>query len=243
MFPSYISFTRFFVNNGVSIRFWKDLWWRDQSLSLVFPKLFSIAKNKEAMVLEVFSPSPIGLSWNIDFSRDLYEWEANMFGILSHMLKNVLISPSFLDKKIWVLNSSGIFSSKSMFISLLPSSTFDQVFAFGRVWRPSIPPRVKAFSWTAVWTVSTQWTICSGEGRLCSFPWIRASYAKKDQESVNHLFIHCSFSYRIWQYFLANLNFSWVMPRQLIDLFHFWRFPGVRERAKIFWGCLIHAML
>jgi len=76
-------------------------------------------KNKNATVSEVISISPSSLSWNIDFVQDLYDWEVDMFGNLTQLLKDVFISQSFLDKKIWIPNSSGIFSTKSLFISPL----------------------------------------------------------------------------------------------------------------------------
>lgn len=107
------------------------------------------------MVSDVPSLFPIGLSWNIDFSQVLYDWEVDMFGNFSHLLKDVFISPSFSDKKIWVLNSLGNFSSKSMFFFLLPSTSLSPMFPVGRVWKPPIPPRVKNSHGQWFLTVST----------------------------------------------------------------------------------------
>lgn len=34
--------TRFLLENGLRIRFWKDLWWGDTTLALVFPKVQNV---------------------------------------------------------------------------------------------------------------------------------------------------------------------------------------------------------
>lgn len=116
LFPSFVLHVRFSVGNGTSIRFWRDLWWGEQSLSLSFRSLFCLLIYKEAKVSDVISSSPSSLSWNIQFSHDLYDWEVDMVGDLMSLLKEVFLSQSFLDQRIWTLESSGKFSSKSLFL-------------------------------------------------------------------------------------------------------------------------------
>ena len=48
--------TMFSVGNGRRVRFWKDCWCGEEPLSLSFPSLFSLAVNKEALVLDVWDP-------------------------------------------------------------------------------------------------------------------------------------------------------------------------------------------
>ena len=36
--------TRFVAGDGSRIRFWEDLWWRDQPLCVQFPSLFTVTK-------------------------------------------------------------------------------------------------------------------------------------------------------------------------------------------------------
>ena len=37
----------FIVGNGRKVRFWKDLWYEDQTLKEVFPNLFLLVVNKD----------------------------------------------------------------------------------------------------------------------------------------------------------------------------------------------------
>lgn len=66
---------------------------------------------------------------------------------------------------------------------------------------------------------------------------------KKNGELVSHLFIHCIFARDIWAYFLGWVNWVWVMPKDVKDLFHQWNGPGFGASGKMFWSCLIHAVL
>ena len=41
-----------------------------------------------------------------------------------------------------------------------------------------------------------------------------------DEESVDHLLVHCKQSKALWSAILEEFNYSWVMPQSLPDLFH-----------------------
>ena len=55
---------------------------------------------------------------------------------------------------------------------------------------------------------------------------------KKDEEQTNHLFIHYPFASEVWYYFISKSNVSWVMPKDMVDLFFSWKIPGYGKRAK-----------
>ena len=54
---------------GSKIRFWHDLWCKDQPLKAVFPKVFSIAHNKKALVAEHVQFIDDTLQRNITFTN------------------------------------------------------------------------------------------------------------------------------------------------------------------------------
>lgn len=66
---------------------------------------------------------------------------------------------------------------------------------------------------------------------------------KNAGESLNHLFLKCTFSRAVWSYFLGNLNIAWVMPREVVDLFGSWVINGLGERRRGLWRCLCHAVI
>lgn len=76
LYSLFLPFTKFAIGNGLSIKFWKDFWWGEATLTSLYPRLFSISTRKEAAIAEILLNSPNGLSWNLIFSRELYDWEA-----------------------------------------------------------------------------------------------------------------------------------------------------------------------
>ena len=69
----------FLVGNGGMVKFWKDKWCGDNSLSVSFPSLFALADSKEGWVEDVWNPSieKVGWGWNPYFSKPFYNWEVD----------------------------------------------------------------------------------------------------------------------------------------------------------------------
>lgn len=40
----------------------------------------------------------------------------------------------------------------------------------------------------------------------------------QDAKSINHIFIHCSFAFEVWEFFLNEVGLDWVFPKELIML-------------------------
>jgi hypothetical protein len=58
----------FMVGDGSPIRFWHDVCCREAALKSIFPDLYSIAHDKEAMVLDYLDSSGISFHWNPRFT-------------------------------------------------------------------------------------------------------------------------------------------------------------------------------
>jgi hypothetical protein len=50
----------------------------------------------------------------------------------------------------------------------------------------------------------------------------RCCMCKRDGESVGYLLLHGEVACAIWNVFLSRFELSWVMPRQVFDLYACW---------------------
>jgi hypothetical protein len=47
----------------------------------------------------------------------------------------------------------------------------------------------------------------------------RCYICKRDEESVDHILLHCVAVVILWNIFFNHFGLSWVMPRRVIDMF------------------------
>ncbi|XP_026437105.1 uncharacterized protein LOC113335200 [Papaver somniferum] len=48
-------------------------------------------------------------------------------------------------------------------------------------------------------------------------------FCDNNEESVEHLFLHCPFIWKIWEHFLQQLGFAWMHPTTIIDFLWKWK--------------------
>lgn len=154
----------------------------------------------------------------------------------------------FLQDQPWIkgfgsLSHLKLFPLKSFFRALSNSPNIETTFLHRLVWKQAVPPRVKAFSWTAaVHRINTMDMLQKRRPFIQLSPqW--CSLCKKDGESVHHIFLHCSFTYEVQAYFISRMGINWVIPREVSKLFHSWGTYEVNDRSKQFGEVILHAII
>jgi hypothetical protein len=69
---------RFKVGVGSKVHLWHDIWFGDQPLKYAFPPLFSIARYKEAWVMDNFIWRNGSVEWDVIFVRSIQDWELDV---------------------------------------------------------------------------------------------------------------------------------------------------------------------
>ena len=103
---------RLVVESEHRIRFWEDLWWGEQPLSLQFASLNTVNLAKNLIILEVLGRS-YPSSWNHNFCCNLTELEIELIERLMFSLNVVQLSSSTMDSRGWCLSLIGSFSVTS----------------------------------------------------------------------------------------------------------------------------------
>ena len=160
-------------------------------------------------------------SWDVSLRRVLRPFEEAEFGSLKNLLSNVFFCRDVVDSRIWMPCSSGAFSCKSFYKELegFPSINASASLA----WLGLAPPRVEAFMWLALsGKVSTADNLRRRGLTSMAISDICVLCGKVN-ETVDHLFVHCEFSYSLWCRFLARCGVLWSLPRSLVGLVEAWR--------------------
>ncbi|KAB2635258.1 hypothetical protein D8674_025792 [Pyrus ussuriensis x Pyrus communis] len=190
---SFLQCCKFEVGNGERVRCWEDGWLEGGPLKEQFPRLFLLSRMHNQNIASFVDLSINSLSWNFDFRRNLNEVEIEEAARLLQKVENVRFN-------------NGI-------VQHFPPSS--------QIWKSKVPPKVKVLVWlVAIGSLNTCDQIQRRSPFICISPhW--CSLCKAKEESVNHIFLHCSYTIQLCTNFEAL---------------------GIGRKAKALWGCLVLAV-
>ena len=210
---------QFVVGLGNRVRFWQDGWCGDQPFQLAFPRLYSIALDKEASVEASLSRQGAEdrRIWDVRLIRDLNEWEMDEGLHFLRMLGANTPPLDVGDRMRWKLKPNGEFDTWSYYNKLWDPPSI--VFPWKGIWRVKAPRQVSFFIWCVVWN-----KILMGNNlrlrKLVLVDW--CIMCRHCGETVDHLLLHCEMAHRLWCFALNSFGLSWVIPRLIPNLLFGW---------------------
>lgn len=121
---------------------------------------------------------------------------------------SVTLNTRLDDKLCWGLNNDKLYTVKSYYQHLMLPAR-QRVYNFPRmiIWKSKAPPRVQFFCWEVCWgRILTLDNLASRGFPLPN----RCILCKSKAKTIDHLLLHCSWSYMIWSNFYLYLGLSWV---------------------------------
>ena len=107
------------MGTGDKIHFWKDGWINDAPLKSQFPDLFMLSKADNDLIKDLVAfggeETLGGLGWDLCLRRNLFDREVPSLAQLRQLLEHVAISGILEDRRVWLPDSSELFSCKSAF--------------------------------------------------------------------------------------------------------------------------------
>ena len=177
-----------------------------------FPNLYRLSSKHNALVAEFGLEAYYEGGWNFFFRRNVRDCELEELMELLECLNNFRLNAALEDKRLWLSESSHIFSCKSDFNELRETPNTRAFFPFKLIWKSPIPHKIKVFAWlVALGRVNTCDVLQKKRPNTMLYPsW--CVLCKREEETVDHLFIQCSFTSRIWWKILHTFGLYWVVP-------------------------------
>ncbi|RZC72097.1 hypothetical protein C5167_035319 [Papaver somniferum] len=155
--------------------------------------------------------------WNIDPCRRLKDQEIQEVMEFSRILDNQGILAES-DKRKWTSNSQGTFSVSSCYTWLMHDQgrTTPTKFPSDYIWNKTIPTKVSFLVWATAHRVVPTLSMLSRRR-------MAVVICNNNEESVEHLFLHCPFVWQIWEHFLHQLGIAWVHPTSVLEFLWKWK--------------------
>ena len=103
--------------------------------------------------------------------------------------------------------------------------------------------RVEVFCWLVVAGKVSTVDVLRRKGLTLENINDRCSLCGREDETINHLFLHCDFAAFIWKHFLKVCGISWCLPSSLVDIVEGWRLGPFSGCGLLMWKCIPFAIL
>ena len=209
------------MGNEKHIYFWSDLWVGGVSFRERFSRLFELPVDKWVSVFDLFQLGwgENGETWK--WRRSLFAWEEEQVGELCLLLQNVTLQVDKEDICIWNLEKSNAYTVRSAYNCHTTQLPVVVPVDMKMLWQKNVPLKVVVFAWRLFRNrLPTrdnllQRNVLNSDSCLCITRF-------GSPETINHLFLHCSYFSTVWNYILCWIGFSTAAPLDVS--YHFTQF-------------------
>ena len=198
-------------------------------LSNAFPTLFILAAHKDAKVADVWDYSRKDGGWSPVFLRPFNDWEMEYVERFLHFLHNKKIRLVQEDRLLLKESTTNGFSVRHMYRKLMFYPPLD--FLSISIWNLIVPPKLGFFAWEASWGK----VLTLDQLKRRGIPLVnRCFLCEENEETIDHLLIHCSKAKMLWDILLAITEANWVFPRTVRQLLLVWQSASVGKNGREF---------
>ncbi|XP_071708090.1 uncharacterized protein [Rutidosis leptorrhynchoides] len=233
------------VGNGACILFWYDSWANGHTLKDDFLSLFLICSDHLLTVNQARWPSDCDqphVEWVLHFNRTLDSYECAKWIELKSFLSAFSFNDNVPDRILWNDNACESFLvADAVRIIIQTGSNIAPVWP-KVIWNNNVPSKVMLFHWLTIKksipvrvVLANRHILPSNISKLCV-------WCMLEEETIEHLLLHCNWSFKIWAELFRWWNIRWVIPSSIEEFLFDWYY-GMGINASKFWKMIGPATL
>jgi hypothetical protein len=228
------------LGSGDGTRFWVDKWVGNNTLSDLFPRLFSVSLQADLKVNQMGEWRDEVWHWNFIWRRHLFVWEGELLVQLLEILRQVSLT-HVEDSWGCSIGGEGRFTVKEGYFFLaknfLPEVGWFDVGSsiVKRVWESLAPSKVVTFSWQLLLQRLPTRGNLFRRGLILPPAQALCVWCSSEVETENHLFMTCPVAVTVWTAVHAWLGLITAVPGNVSLSFQAFGFPlKTKKSAKGF---------
>jgi hypothetical protein len=175
------------------------------------------------------------LEWNFSWRRRLFVWEEELYNNLLSDIEGVVLSEGE-DDWWWNLEEDGVFTVNSFYGKLESFSVVEEEMGeddrrmFTQLWKSPAPSKMVALSWKALLNRIPTRVNLFRRNAIPPNGNLQCVFCNMEEESNNHLFVHCHETWKIWFLIQQWLDVCIITPPNLA--IHWMCWNGVTPYRK-----------
>ena len=113
---------------------------------------------------------------------------------------------------------------------------------FKEVWLGICPPKIEIFTWQLLHGRTLVKDVLSCFGLLFDSS-LECQLCQGNRETIDHLFLHCKWTWRVWQKCISWWGFSCCVPSSLIEWWRGWPNLCTLSKSTRAWKSLFFAVV
>lgn len=187
------------LGDGKEVRFWMDVWLGEGSLEEMFPRLLSLAVDKEVSVSDMGEWDGDEWNWRCRWRKELYQWEEALLHTLVGKVQGTMVRTSEADGWRWKADGSWVYSVKSAYGQIMTQSTGTRDHLFASLWSKLVPCKVAALGSRVIRNRLPTKTNLVVRGVHLGEDGLQCAGCGHNNESVGHLFFECPIFSDTWR--------------------------------------------
>ncbi|KAF1877282.1 hypothetical protein Lal_00012053, partial [Lupinus albus] len=233
------------IGDGLQTLFWHDIWVGNQSLKLVFPRLFRLASNNQSRVCDNGVWRDDVWKWDIVWRRSLFGRDESLAKNLYDLIHNHSCKRSSLDRWRWSLDASGDYVVKTAYLAQLTHQQSLIGKELTNCWINYVSLTICCFVWKLIRGRFPTWDELFKRNVIIRVDDMLCIFCNNHVETVDHLFVSCDFASSIWKCFYAWLQISVINPSLVLDslkLHDFVRRGCCPKLWRMFWFTVVWSL-
>ncbi|XP_071721458.1 uncharacterized protein [Rutidosis leptorrhynchoides] len=221
--------------DGTKISFWNDIWVGVSKLKDQFPSLFRLSSKRNGWIADMGVCNENGLmEWDLGFSNYLNEYENIQLQTLLSLLSGKVFDRSKEDVIQWVHSVDKVFTVAEGIRVMLSYNLVNEVDWLNIVWNKFVPTKIAIFHWQTIQGGVPVKEVLGYRRCLRDITDDKCGWCLSHVESIDHLFLHCSWSHKIWSALFNWWNVCWIIPSNILEFSLEWS-NGLGMKASKFW--------